>query len=113
MVGWYRGGATPGEPGTAIVAGHVDTKTGPAVFLYLRTLKPGSAVNIARQDGTIATFKVDSVETFSKAEFPNDRVYADTPDPELRLITCGGAYDTKVQDYEDNVVVFAHLDSVK
>ncbi|MEV8566012.1 class F sortase [Streptomyces sp. NPDC051322] len=113
LVGWYRGGATPGERGTAIVAGHVDTKTGPAVFLLLRTLKPASTVNITRQDGTIAVFKVDSVETFSKANFPNDRVYADTPDPQLRLITCGGAYDRKAQDYEDNVVVFAHLDSVK
>ncbi|MEV6795188.1 class F sortase [Streptomyces sp. NPDC051320] len=113
LVGWYRGGVTPGERGTAIVAGHVDTKTGPAVFLLLRTLKPASTVNITRQDGTIAVFKVDSVETFSKANFPNDRVYADTPDPQLRVITCGGAYDRKAQDYEDNVVVFAHLDSVK
>jgi hypothetical protein len=109
MVGWYEGGVAPGERGTAIVAGHLDTKTGPAVFLLLRTLKPASAVNITRQDGTVATFKVDSVETFSKADFPNHRVYDDTPDPQLRLITCGGAYDRKAQDYEDNVVVFAHL----
>jgi LPXTG-site transpeptidase (sortase) family protein len=113
LVGWYRGGATPGERGTAIVAGHVDTKTGPAVFLLLRTVKKGDAVHITRQDGTIVTFKVDSVETFSKADFPNDRVYADTPDPQLRLITCGGNYDKKAKDYEDNVDVFAHLDSVK
>ncbi|NUK13590.1 class F sortase, partial [Streptomyces lunaelactis] len=56
---------------------------------------------------------VDSVETFSKARFPNERVYADTPSPQLRLITCGGDYDRKAKDYEDNVVVFAHLDSVK
>ncbi|MCX4549897.1 class F sortase [Streptomyces sp. NBC_01387] len=113
MVGWYRGGATPGERGAAIVAGHVDTKTGPAVFLLLRDLKPGSYVNVTRQDGTVASFKVDSVETFSKADFPNDRVYGDTPDAQLRVITCGGAYDRGAQDYEDNVVVFAHLDSVK
>ncbi|MET9529770.1 MULTISPECIES: class F sortase [unclassified Streptomyces] len=111
MVGWYRGGATPGERGAAIVAGHVDTKTGPAVFLLLRTLKPGSEVDITRKDGTVATFKVDSVETFSKADFPDKRVYGDTPDAQLRLITCGGAYDRDAQDYVDNVVVFAHLDS--
>ncbi|WSZ83264.1 class F sortase [Streptomyces sp. NBC_00859] len=110
MVGWYRGGATPGERGAAIVAGHVDTKTGPAVFLLLRTLKPGSAVDITRTDGSVATFKVDSVETFSKAEFPDKRVYGNTPDAQLRLITCGGAYDRDAQDYVDNVVVFAHLD---
>lgn len=83
------------------------------MFLLLRDLKPGSYVNVTRQDGTVASFKVDSVETFSKADFPNDRVYGDTPDAQLRVITCGGAYDRGAQDYEDNVVVFAHLDSVK
>ncbi|WP_443058982.1 class F sortase [Streptomyces sp. NBC_00388] len=113
LVGWYRGGATPGERGAAIVAGHVDTKTGPAVFLLLRTLKPGELVNITRKDGAVATFKVDSVETFSKADFPDKRVYGDTTDAQLRLITCGGAYDRDAQDYVDNVVVFAHLDSAK
>ncbi|OAH09646.1 class F sortase [Streptomyces jeddahensis] len=113
LVGWYKGGASPGERGTSIVVGHVDTKTGPAVFMGLSELKPGNRVDITRADGSVAYFKVDSVETFSKAEFPNDRVYDDTPDPELRLITCGGDYDRAAQDYEDNVVVFAHLDSVK
>ncbi|MFI6864446.1 class F sortase [Streptomyces sp. NPDC050421] len=113
LVGWFKGGVTPGERGAAIVAGHVDTKTGPAVFLQLRFLQPGSTVDITRTDGTVATFKVDTVETFSKAKFPDKRVYADTPDARLRLITCGGNYDKKAKDYEDNVVVFAHLDSAK
>ncbi|WP_455355709.1 class F sortase [Streptomyces sp. SYSU K217416] len=113
LVGWFQGGATPGERGTSIVAGHVDTKTGPAVFLLLSMLKPGSKVDITREDGTVATFTVDSVEKFSKAKFPNERVYADTPSAELRLITCGGEYDRKAKDYVDNVVVFAHLDSGK
>lgn len=113
LVGWYEGGATPGERGTAIVAGHVDTTIGPAVFLQLRTLKPGDTVDITRADGTIVTFAVDSVETFSKANFPDDRVYADSPDAQLRLITCGGSYDRKARDYQANVVVFAHLDSVR
>ncbi|MFF1836204.1 class F sortase [Streptomyces sp. NPDC058231] len=113
LVGWFKDGATPGERGSAIVAGHVDTKTGPAVFLQLQFLKPGSTVDITRADGTIAEFKVDSVEKFSKARFPNKRVYADTTTAQLRLITCGGTYDRKAKDYEDNVVVFAHLDGVK
>ncbi|MFG2894209.1 class F sortase [Streptomyces sp. NPDC048248] len=113
LVGWFEEGASPGERGASIVAGHVDTKTGPAVFFQLSTLKRGSTVDIAREDGTVATFKVDSVETFSKANFPNDRVYADTPSAELRLITCGGEYDRKAKDYADNVVVFAHLASSK
>ncbi|MER7723951.1 class F sortase [Streptomyces sp. NPDC096323] len=111
LVGWFQGGATPGERGASIVAGHVDTMTGPAVFLQLQFLRPGATVDITRADGRVATFKVDTVETFSKAKFPDKRVYADTPDAQLRLITCGGNYDRKVKDYEDNVVVFAHLDS--
>lgn len=113
LVGWFQGGVTPGERGASIVAGHVDTKTGPAVFLQLRFLRPGATVDITRADGTVASFKVDTVETFSKAKFPDKRVYADTPDAQLRLITCGGEYDKKAKDYEDNVVVFAHLDSAK
>lgn len=113
LAGWFKDGVTPGERGAAIVAGHVDTTTGPAIFLQLRFLQPGSTVDITRADGTVATFKVDTVETFSKAKFPDKRVYADTPDAQLRLITCGGNYDRTVKDYEDNVVVFAHLDSSK
>ncbi|GAA2309272.1 class F sortase [Streptomyces caniferus] len=113
LVGWYKDGAAPGERGSAIIAGHVDTKTGPAVFLQLESLKPGNSINITREDGIIATFRVDSVETFSKARFPNDRVYADASTAQLRVITCGGAYDRKVRDYVDNIVVFAHLASYR
>lgn len=113
LAGWYKDGATPGEDGAAIVAGHVDTKTGPAVFLELDSLKKGNKINITRADKTVATFTVDSVETFSKAQFPSDRVYNDTANPQLRVITCGGAYDKAAKDYTDNVVVFAHLTSSK
>jgi hypothetical protein len=111
LVGWYADGPTPGERGNAIVAGHVDTTTGPAVFLFLSLLKPGGTADITRADGTVATFRVDSVETFSKDSFPDRRVYGDTKDAELRLITCGGTYDRGKRDYRSNVVVFAHLES--
>ncbi|MFE9722853.1 class F sortase [Streptomyces sp. NPDC005794] len=111
LAGWFKDGATPGERGTSVVAGHVDTKTGPAVFLLLSTLKAGNTVDITRRDGAVASFKVDSVETFSKADFPDRRVYADNGRAQLRLITCGGVYDKKEKDYKDNVVVFAHLAS--
>ncbi|MGW3497912.1 class F sortase [Streptomyces sp. NPDC001020] len=113
LVGWYKDGASPGEPGTSIVVGHVDTKTGPAVFVFLRTLRPGSKVDITRADGSVAGFIVDSVETFNKASFPDARVYGNARTPQLRLITCGGNYNRSVHDYEANVVVFAHLDSVR
>ncbi|MGW7577023.1 class F sortase [Streptomyces sp. NPDC054765] len=113
LVGWFKDGAAPGERGSAIIAGHVDTKTGAAVFLQLESLKPGATINITREDGIVATFRVDSVETFSKANFPSDRVYADASTAQLRVITCGGAYDRKVKDYVDNIVVFAHLSSFR
>ncbi|MGW0788067.1 class F sortase [Streptomyces sp. NPDC002911] len=111
LVGWFKDGAAPGERGTSVVAGHVDTKAGPAVFLLLSTLRAGNTVDILRRDNAVATFKVDSVETFSKENFPDERVYADNGRAQLRLITCGGVYDRKKKDYEDNVVVFAHLAS--
>ncbi|GHF79925.1 class F sortase [Streptomyces thermodiastaticus] len=111
LVGWYQGGPAPGERGASVVVGHIDTKTGPAVFVELPTLKPGDEVDIVRADGAVARFEVDAVEVFSKSDFPDDLVYGDTPSPELRLITCGGTFDKARQDYRDNVVVFAHLDS--
>ncbi|MFJ8074076.1 class F sortase [Streptomyces sp. NPDC096176] len=111
LVGWFQEGVTPGEKGTAIVAGHLDTKTGPAVFAQLSEVKRGTRVEVVRKDGSVATFEVDEVDNFSKSNFPDDRVYADTAEPQLRLITCGGEYDKKAKDYEENVVVFAHLAS--
>jgi hypothetical protein len=113
LVGWYRDGVTPGQRGTAVIAGHVDTATGPAVFLMLRFLDEGDSVDVARADGTTATFTVDSVETFRKDHFPSGLVYDDTPDAQLRLITCGGAYDKRHGGYRSNVVVFAHLASYR
>ncbi|MER5350149.1 class F sortase [Kitasatospora sp. NPDC002551] len=111
LVGWYRGGVSPGERGAAVVAGHVDTSKGPAVFLLLSLMLPGNKVEVQRADGTIAVFAVDAVETFAKDAFPDQRVYGKTPDAQLRLITCGGTYDKQRRDYLDNVVVFAHLES--
>ncbi|MBB0232614.1 class F sortase, partial [Streptomyces calidiresistens] len=113
LVGWFEDGVTPGERGASIVVGHVDTRTGPAVFVHLNALRPGSTVDIHRKDGTVATFEVYAVETFSKADFPDERVYRDTPSAQLRLITCAGTYDRATRNYEDNLVVFARLDSTR
>ncbi|MEU9140855.1 class F sortase [Streptomyces sp. NPDC048404] len=109
MVGWFAKGASPGEVGAAIIAGHVDTKTSAAVFAGLGDLEKGDKFSVERSDGRTASFVVDSTETFAKDAFPDDRVYADTPDAEVRLITCAGTYDHAVKDYTDNLVVFAHL----
>ncbi|GGI96145.1 class F sortase [Streptomyces brasiliensis] len=109
LVGWYAEGASPGEAGTAIIAGHVDTTTSAAVFARLEELKPGDHFTVDRADGKNAEFVVDSSETFEKDDFPSRRVYADTPRAEARLITCAGNYDHEAKDYTENLVVFAHL----
>lgn len=106
-LGWFTGGAVPGQVGPAVVVGHVDSWQGPGVFARLRDLRPGEAIDVPRSDGSVAHFVVDSVERFDKDAFPTDRVYGATAGPTLRLVTCGGAFDRTTRSYEDNVVVFA------
>ncbi|GLI03886.1 class F sortase [Phytohabitans aurantiacus] len=107
--GWYREGPTPGQFGPAIIVGHVDSRTGPAVFHGLRELRPGAKIEIARRDGSVAIFEVNSVERFDKEHLPTRRLYADFSRPSLRLITCGGRWVGGATGYADNVVVFASL----
>ncbi|WP_328560324.1 class F sortase [Streptomyces coelicoflavus] len=108
LAGWYEAGTTPGENGTAVVAGHVDNAEGPAVFYRLGALKKGSAIEIDRRDGGVAVFTVDAVEVYAADAFPDEKVYGAADRPELRVITCGGAY-SRSTGYQGNVVVFAHL----
>ncbi|MFD9609622.1 class F sortase [Streptomyces sp. NPDC004290] len=111
IVGWYAKGPTPGERGTAVVVGHRDTRTGPAVFLNLNSLSAGNTVRVARADGKVAVFTVDRVRTYAKNAFPDKEVYGDAGRPELRLLTCGGTFD-RGKGYEANIVVFAHLTEI-
>ncbi|MFH8799706.1 class F sortase [Streptomyces sp. NPDC017936] len=108
LAGWYEAGTTPGETGTAIVAGHVDTADGPAVFYDLGALERGAVIEVDRQDGKVALFTVDAVEMYEARDFPDKKVYGAAARPELRVITCGGGY-SRATGYEGNVVVFAHL----
>jgi sortase (surface protein transpeptidase) len=110
VAGWYDLGPVPGDPGPAVIAGHVDSEDGPAVFYALSALRPGDRLTVARSDHRTAVFSVDRVTAFAKSSFPTKAVYGDTPAPELRLITCGGTYDPARGGYQSNVVVFAHLD---
>jgi hypothetical protein len=110
---WYRLGPSPGEPGPAVIVGHVDSKKAVAVFWYLTRVQPGDPVEVTRQDGDTAVFTVSSVEQFAKTRFPADRVYADVDVPVLRLVTCGGPYDTSRHAYPDNVVVFASMTGLR
>ncbi|MFF0303502.1 class F sortase [Streptomyces sp. NPDC004562] len=109
LVGWYAKGASPGETGTSIIAGHVDTATSAAVFAELYRLTKGDRFEVLRADGHKAVFEVDETQTYDKDTFPSDRVYEDTPSAQVRLITCAGDYDRQVRDYTANLVVFAHL----
>ncbi|MGK5742356.1 class F sortase [Micromonospora sp. URMC 103] len=107
--GWYDQGPTPGQYGPAVIVGHVDTTTGPAVFHELKELRAGDRVEVTRSDGTVAVFEVNDVQRFDKSELPAGEVFGDFSRPNLRLITCGGRWVGGETGYADNVVVFASL----
>ncbi|MFI0236203.1 class F sortase [Streptomyces sp. NPDC016845] len=108
LAGWYEAGTSPGERGTAVVAGHVDNAEGPAVFYGLGALRRGRTVEVDRRDGSVAVFTVDAVRMYAAKDFPDEKVYGSAERAELRVITCGGPYSRRT-GYEGNVVVFAHL----
>jgi sortase (surface protein transpeptidase) len=107
VAGWYRRGAAPGEQGPAVIAGHVDSRSGPAVFFRLDELAPGDRVEVDRSDGKAFGYRVVSVESHPKTAFPTALVYGPAPGSVLRLITCGGVFDPHGRHYRDNVVVTA------
>ncbi|MFD7336101.1 class F sortase [Streptomyces violascens] len=112
VAGWYQGGPSPGELGTAVAVGHLDTRVGAAVFAGLKMLHPGRLIEVRRADGKIAVYTVDRIKTYAKARFPDKEVYGPTGRPELRLITCAGRFNAKT-GYESNLVVFAHLTDIR
>jgi hypothetical protein len=107
--GWYAPGTRPGDPGSAVILGHVDSKRGPAVFYRLRELRPGDLVEVALAGGSSVRFAVERVEQYPKARFPTAEVYYPTLTPELRLVTCGGTFDATAGHYRSNIIVFAAL----
>jgi len=106
--GWFVGAPTPGELGPAVLAGHVDYD-GPGVFHDLHRLTKGDLVDVERADGSVAQFVVTKVGRYPKDDFPSEAVYGAIDHAGLRLITCGGVWDTSTGHYRDNVVVFATL----
>lgn len=106
VAGWYAGGPRPGEVGPAVVAGHVDSPTGPAVFTGLEEIEVGASVEVEDADGVVHEFRVDRLASFPRDDFPTEGVYGPTPDSQLRLITCDGAYDAE-RGYTDNLIVYA------
>jgi sortase (surface protein transpeptidase) len=107
VAGWYTGSPRPGALGPAVIAGHIDSRTGPGVFFDLSRLRPGEHVYVRRSDGTLAVFRVTAVQSYAKDRFPTLAVYGPTPDAELRLITCGGTFDPQLGAYLSNTVAYA------
>lgn len=106
-LGWWQDGPPPGTGGNAVIVGHLDSTTGPAVFYGLASLKSGDKVTVTRGDGSAARFRVRGVEQVPVTDFPAERVYRRSGPAGLVLLTCGGVYDRSAGRYVDNVLVFA------
>jgi Sortase domain len=107
VAGWYTGSPRPGEIGSSIIAGHIDSSYGPGVFYRLRELHPGNLMYVRQADSRLAIFRVTGVHQYSKAHFPTAAVYGPVPDAELHLITCGGRFDYATHSYLSNIVVYS------
>jgi hypothetical protein len=107
--GWFRLGPTPGEIGSAVILGHVDSRRGPAVFFRLQSLRHGDQIEVSLADGTVARFVVSAVLMYPKDAFPAALVYGSQGYSGLRLVTCGGDFDAKAHSYRSNVVAYASL----
>jgi sortase (surface protein transpeptidase) len=108
--GWYQHSVTPGEVGSAVILGHVDSvRDGPAVFYRLGTLEPGDRISVRRADRSTVTFVVDAVRLTPKTDFPTDAVYGGKANPILHLVTCGGRFDRRHGTYRDNLIVTASI----
>ena len=106
-VGWHRFNATPGEPGSVVLAAHISFDGQPGVFRYLDETRAGDRVVIQFDDGTTSEFEIVELAQYDKEELPTDRVFAKTGDPGLTLITCGGDFNRSLRSYGDNVVAYA------
>jgi Sortase domain len=109
VAGWYTGSARPGAIGATVIVGHIDSLNGPGVFFRLNLLRPGGLAYVRRADGSLAVFRVTEVHSYLKADFPTLAVYGLVPNAQLRLITCGGAFDYATGHYLSNVIVYASL----
>jgi hypothetical protein len=107
--GWYALGPRPGDPGSAVILGHVDSKRGPAVFYRLRELRPGDQIDVTRADGSSVRFVVQRTAQYEKRRFPTDEVYYPTLASTLRMVTCGGQFDATTGHYRSNIIVFATM----
>jgi sortase (surface protein transpeptidase) len=113
IVDWYKDGALPGQVGSAVILGHVDSYVGPGTFFNLKNLKTGDVIKVQLADKTIEHFVVTEVVQYAKTTFPDHLVYGSNGTRSLHLVTCGGTFDHATGHYESNVVVYSQLASVK
>jgi sortase (surface protein transpeptidase) len=109
VAGWYRLGPAPGAMGPAVIAGHVDTYKGPAVFYPLTGIRRGDAVHVVRADGSRSDFVISKVTVVRKTTFPSHAVFGPSAKADIRLITCTGTFDTNTLNYLDSLIAWGHL----
>jgi LPXTG-site transpeptidase (sortase) family protein len=109
LTGWWDGGPTPGEKGASVILGHNVGNGHPSVFEKLGTLKPGDRVEVTRGNGSVATFEITRLEQIPKSRFPTEKVYGKLSYPGIRLITCGGRFDSSWGHHVDNIIAYGKL----
>jgi Sortase domain len=107
LAGWYDGGPSPGQPGPAVIVGHIDSVTGPSVFYNLRYLSKGDKIEVDLADGQQVPFAVTGLQQTLKTSFPTSDVYGQVPYPALRLVTCGGTFDYSTGHYLSSIIAYA------
>jgi hypothetical protein len=105
--GWWADGPRPGEPGRAVIVGHLDTVDGPAVFGSLPEIREGMSIVVVGHDGARHAFETVGVASVEKSSFPAQLVYAPSRKPTLALITCSGRFDEATGHYENNLIILA------
>lgn len=104
---WYRYGPSPGDPGSAVIAGHLDWKGVLGVFHQLAATSVGTTVTVHYSDGAERSFTVTAVELVDKPAVAVDGTFFRNGASVLRLVTCGGEFDDAVNSYKSNVIVTA------
>lgn len=109
LAGWYKYGAAPGQAGAAVIVGHIDSAAGASVFFNLRNLAKGDRIYVTLADKHAEGFSVDGLQQVPKTSFPTVSVYGHLSYAGLRLVTCGGDFDSATGSYLSDVIVYAHL----
>jgi len=106
-IGWYSHGATAGQPGATVLAAHVSWNRTNGPFARLGSVEPGEQIEVTLDDGTVRRYEVTERAVYGKLELPRERIWRNTGDETLVLITCGGDYNPEIRRFRENIVVYA------